>query len=42
VRHALAHRIAVDDWRGVRELASNLGYLEARAHAADVFVVERN
>jgi len=41
VRHALAHRIAIGDWSGVRELASNLGYLEARVHAADVFVVEQ-
>jgi WD40 repeat protein len=41
VRHALAHRIAVHDWSGIRTLASNLGYLEARAHAADVFVLEQ-
>ncbi len=41
VRHALAHRIAIGDWSGVRELASDLGYLEARAYAADVFVVEQ-
>jgi hypothetical protein len=41
VRHALAHRLAVDDWRGVRALALNLDYLEARAHAADVFIVEQ-
>jgi WD40 repeat protein len=41
VRHALAHRIAAGDWSGVRALASNLGYLEARAHAADVFAVEQ-
>jgi len=41
VRHALAHRIAVDNWSGVRELASDLGYLEARAHAVDVFAVEQ-
>jgi WD40 repeat protein len=39
VRHALAHRIGVGDWSGVRELASDLGYLEARAHAADVFAM---
>jgi hypothetical protein len=41
VRHALAHRIAVRDWTGVRALVSDLGYLEARAAAEDVFVVEQ-
>jgi WD40 repeat protein len=41
VRHALAHRIAVEDWSGVRELASNLGHLEARVHVEDVFAVEQ-
>ncbi len=42
VRHALAHRLAIHDWSGVHELASDLGYLEARAHTADVFVLEQD
>jgi WD40 repeat protein len=41
VRHTLAHRLAIDDWSGVRALASDLGYLETRAHAGDVFVAEQ-
>src|SRR6185436_6011055 len=41
VRHALAHRVALEDWSGVRALASELGYLEARVRAADVFAVEQ-
>jgi WD40 repeat protein len=41
VRHTLAHRLAIDDWSGVRALASDLGYLETRAHAGDVSVVEQ-
>jgi WD40 repeat protein len=41
VRHALAHRIAVDDWCKVRELASNLSYLEARVQIGDPFAVEQ-
>jgi WD40 repeat protein len=42
VRHALAHRLAIHDWSGVHELASDLGYLEARAYTADVFVLEQD
>src|SRR5207237_3971625 len=40
-RHALAHRLAVGDWSGVRTLALDLGYLEARAGVAEVSAVEQ-
>ena len=41
VHHALAHRIAIGDWAGVRELALDLGHLEARVREADVATVEQ-
>jgi hypothetical protein len=41
VRHALAHRIASGDWSGVRALALDPGYLEARARTTDVFALEQ-
>jgi WD40 repeat protein len=41
IRHVLAHRVATDNWSGVRELASDLGYLEARVNASDLVPVEQ-
>jgi WD40 repeat protein len=43
VRHALAHRIAIaaSDFGAVRDLAADLGYLEARAQLADVAALEQ-
>jgi hypothetical protein len=41
VRHAIAHRIAADDWSGVQRIALDIGYLEAWVRATDVFAVEQ-
>ncbi|HWO20792.1 MAG TPA: AAA family ATPase [Kofleriaceae bacterium] len=43
VRHALAHRLAIaaGDFGAVRDLAADLGYLEARAQLAEIAALEQ-